>query len=173
MFLFGIAFLLQSPVASSVLSPGCCVQRREEKLSWEHRKNRSLSFIPAPGHTPYSRSCPVKWGWRLLALGIWQKGTTGAEKICGIVGGLSGRVWATWVDDLQVLAAEPSHLYDVWNAVFWKLITFPQTSSYSWVKQKAEISVPEMELHCVGSLLWTLQYEKISNESTRNLTWEE
>lgn len=107
--------------------------------------------------------CPVKWGWRLLALGIWQKGTIGAEKICGMVCGLSGHVWAMWVDDLQVLAAEPSHLCDVWNAVSWKVITFPQTSTHSWVRQKAEISVPEMELHCVRSLLWTLQYERISN----------
>lgn len=65
-------------------------------------------------------------------------------------------VWSCvsmWVYDLQVLAAEPSHLYDVWNAASWKIITFPQTSTQSWVRQKAEISVPEMELHCVRSLL--------------------
>lgn len=117
---------------------------RGGKASWEHRKNRSLS--PVPGHIPCSRSYPVRWGWRLLALAP-------QEKICGMVCGLSGCVWAMWVYDLQVLSAEPSHLCDVWNAVSWKLITFPKTSTHSWVRQKAEISVPEMELHDVRSLL--------------------
>lgn len=67
---------------------------RVGRKNFLERKNRFLSFIPVPGHIPLSRPCPVKWGWRLLALGRWQKGTTGAEKIYEMVCGLSGCVWA-------------------------------------------------------------------------------
>lgn len=100
------ASLQSHSLASSVLSPCWYVWRREETLSWGHRKKRCLNFTLVPGHSHCSRSCPVKRDWRPSALRVQQKGIAGMwapqeqERCCGMVCELSGRMWAvgwTWV----------------------------------------------------------------------------
>lgn len=149
-FFLRLPFLPQShSLASSVLSVCWWVQRREETFLQSTEKTDPW---PVPGHAHCSRWCPVKWDWRPLALRWQQKGIV---QMCGCRSGED----ALW-DGLRVVWSRVScgkdvsrlflvvdfegfscwalsSLLDVWNAVFWRLITFPQKSTHSWVRQKA------------------------------------